>query len=249
MKGALEMGTEAGLLKAQLALARDTLKSAWSDVYFNTYTWAVFKARRAAWIALAALARASGLATRQEDPLSLLAATAETGCEPRGSLVDAAILLDYTWNLYHDSDLYLILWYSTGKEWASKDVALSSLEKSLFIIDSVEECTKMEIRLQDARPRLATSYFRASIPGTESTIFLIGSKLIYVSSLFEGVDPVSRINLVSSSLPAGFIHVLLSPPEAYALLNLPWPLEEGVEIVRDDLGFAPLIKKRETSIS
>ncbi len=231
-----------GLLKAQLHLARSVLKSAWSDFYFSTYTWTIVKARDAAWHALAALMRASGVNPSRRWPVSLLLESVSPSCSSMEGLGAGALRLDFLANLYTDPELYLVLWYSSGRETPPRGAALSSLEAALRIVEASEACGAPG-RVVDARARAASRLYSASPPGRH-TLFTVGSKLYLVSPEFEGVDPVERVERALGYLPLGFTPVLLAPDEAYALLNLPWPLEDYVEIVRDTLGFAPLVKKR-----
>jgi len=231
-----------GFLRAQLHYAQQVLKSAWNDLYFSAHTWAIVKAREAAWRAVAALLRASGLNPSSRWPLGLLLESASPACEQLEGLAGEALKLDYLATLYTDPELYLVLWYSGGGEAATRAAAISSLEAALKIVEASGSC-KSPGRAVDARGRIASRLYNVKYPGRH-TVFLSGTKLYVASTHFEGVEPPERIEGAAESLPSGLTPVLLTPDEAYALLNLPWPLEEEAEIIRDELGLTPVIKKR-----
>lgn len=235
------MGSD-GFFRAQIHFARSVLKSAWSDFYFSTYTWTIVKARDAAWHAVAALLRASGFNPPGDWPLSLLLDSMVPACSELEPLVHDSVKLDYLANLYTDMELYLVLWYAGGRESPPRAAALASLEAALRIVDASEACEARR-RPVDARGRIASRLYSAEYPGRH-TVFTSGSKLYVASTAFENVDPLTRIDSTLPQLPPGLTPVLLSPDEAYALLNLPWPFEYEVEVVRDQLGLAPLIEKR-----
>ncbi len=232
---------DGGFLRAQLQLARTVLKSAWNDFYFSTYTWTIVKARDAARHALTAVLRESGMNPQSSWPTSLLLESAASACSSLSLLGRESLRLDYLANLYTDTELYLILWYASAREEPPRRAALSSLEASIKIVEAVENCGSLG-EAADARGRLAASLYDAKYLG-RYTVFVSGPKLYVTSTAYEGVDPLDRLEL-SSSLPLGFTPILLSPDEAYALLNLPWPFEHEAEVVEDKLRLAPLVKKR-----
>ncbi len=232
-----------GISRARLAVAKDTLKSAWSDVYFGSFRWAIIKSWKAAREALEALLEAGGLAAPPTWPLSLMAISSP-GCMT--GLEHNTFTLDYLHSISSDVNLYLIFYYGSGGP--RKAEAMKALEASLAVIEAAGRCVERGAPRASNMAAAAASRLQGYIDlrGSEATIVRNGSTLIVVDPGFEGVEPLDRIEREARSLPPGLSPLLLSPSEAYALTNLPsWRPESDSEVLADPLGLTRLIKLSE----
>ncbi len=232
-------GNELSLYKAQLSMARETLKTAWNDVYFDSFRWAIIKAWHAGREALEVLMEAGGLKGGREWPLSLMAFNVEDYCK---GLTGQANSLDYLNAMASDKDLYLIVYY--GTRGPSKAEALRAVESSLAILETAEKCivAAKSGRAYNRAPRaytLALDYAR--VKGESTTVIRAGKRLYIVSTSFEGLTPLERIE-AEGDLPPGFTPLLLSASEAYSLFSLPWTRIDDVEVLSDPLGLERLVK-------
>lgn len=222
-----------GVVEAQRRMAEETLRSAWSDVYFDTYRWALEKSWRSAWLALGAALRLSGIEPGGMT-LSLMAYTVDEGC---GSGVSSdASILDYLRTIYLEPDVAAVLGLLEGPE---RPVALDAIERAVRILGAVGGCMRRPVRLRDVRA-LSLSRLKSYADNSSSeAIILVGGRLMVVSTAFEGSRPPERVGIEEP--PPGYTPLLLAPDEAYALMSLPWFRGAEKEVLRDSLGFTSLI--------
>ncbi len=231
-----------GFASARMSVARDTLKSAWSDVYFDNFRWAIIKSWKAAREALEALLEAGGIGAPGSWPLSLMAISAP-GCLE--GMEGQASTLDYLNRLVSDLNLYLILYYGIGGP--SKAEAMKALEASLAIVEGAGSCIERGPPKAYNMAGTAAARLREYVGqrGREATIVRLSSTLMVIDVGYEDLEPLERIERESPRLPPGLEPLLLSPSEAYALTNIPsWRPTEDAEVFSDPLGLGKLLARR-----
>jgi hypothetical protein len=228
-----------GVSSARLSIARETLKSAWNDVYFDSFRWAIIKSWRAAREALEALLEAGGLGAEESWPLTLMAISAP-GCME--GLKPQAATLDYLNLLASDLNLYLIVYYGSGGP--RKAEAMRALEASLALVEASGKCIERGgLRAFNMAAR-AAAMLRDYVEerGDSATLIRLGSRLMVIDPEYEELEPLERADKEAPRLPPGLTPLLLSPSEAYALANLPgWKPGDDSELLSDPLRLGRII--------
>ncbi|MCE4598949.1 MAG: hypothetical protein F7C81_01970 [Desulfurococcales archaeon] len=226
-------------LESELYTANMILKSVWSDMYFSNYEWVVEKAYQAARVALQAYLKSRGFTPTHDSPVSMHALVSSTICpDIRGESRDI-IWLESFRELIFNQDLRILLSPDTLQ--TSRAEALRSIEASVKINSIIKSCWHME---GEPVSMLMKAYkdLNEYANLVDASVLRIGDKVIIASNRYNDLKPKERIEVESGNIPLGFTPILVTPDEAYALVNLPWfKGYTDLEILVDNLGIFRLL--------
>ncbi len=221
-------------LESEMNTAHGILRSAWSDMYFGNYEWVVEKAYQAARVVLQAYLKSRGFTLSYESPLSMQALDSSSVCNGISGESQDIVWLEGVRELVVNQDLRIILASESLK--IAKADALKSIEAAVKIASIRRSCW----RSQGTLVSMAMKAYRGLYDYAESigaSMMRVGNKVIIASNTYNDVDPKDRLAREASRLPLGFTPILVTPEEAYALVNLPWfKGYSDVEVLVDDMG-------------